>query len=389
MLNDTTTLTFTITDNLADIPRQTWDLLFNSDLIESYGYHKTLQEANLNEFSIYYLIAKRNEATVAIIPFFTMKFSFTTLVRGPLQKLILRIRAFYKNFLSMNILFIGSPTTESFQVGIATTEDKNALIDHAYRRIETFCRTQRISTILFYNLTSQDRKLMQYLSENGFAKMEDLPGARIEIHAKSLDEYIARLGPSTRKDVRRKLRKSVKTGTLETEIRETIDDIIDDIYKLYLNNFHDSDIHFEVLTPEFFTKLCRNMPGVVKCFITRHNGKIIAFNMCFIKNDFCIDKFIGLDYTVAYEYSLYYTTFCHNLDWCIKNGIRYYQPGQGDYDAKIRLGAKLIPLYIFIKSRNPLLHFFMKPIVRLTQPKNFDPALKNLAKYRKETFLPE
>ncbi|MEI8349652.1 MAG: GNAT family N-acetyltransferase [Candidatus Omnitrophota bacterium] len=389
MLKDDAMLNFTVTDTLDNIPQNTWDRLFGYDLIESYGYHKTLHEAKLNEFATYYLIGKRNDATVAIIPFFTMEFSFTTLIRGPLQRIVFGIRKFYKNFLTMKIVFIGSPTTESFHIGVAETENKNCIIDHAYKKIETFSRTHHINTILFYNLTNADQSLMKHLLNNGFAGMEDFPGARLEIQAKSLDEYIAHLGSSTRKDIRRKLRKSTQAAVLETEIRETVDGIIDDLYKLYLNNFNESDIHFEILTPEFFTKLCHNMPGIVKCFVTRHNGKIVAFNMCFVKGNFCIDKFIGLDYTVALQYNLYYTTICYNIDWCIKNGIRYYQPGQGDYDAKIRLGAKLIPLYIFIKSFNPLLNFFMKPIIQLTQPKNFDPALKNLAKYRKEVFLRE
>jgi hypothetical protein len=91
-----------------------------------------------------------------------------------------------------------------------------------------------------------------------------------------------------------------------------------------------------------------------------------------------IDKVIGMDKNVSHAYSLYYTTFCENIDWCIKNGIRYYCLGITDYHPKLRLGAKLMPLYIYVKLFNPLLKLFSGPLVRFIQPKNFDPVLKGL-----------
>jgi predicted N-acyltransferase len=171
-------------------------------------------------------------------------------------------------------------------------------------------------------------------------------------------------------------------GKLETEITDNIDNVINEIYQLYMNNFNDSNLRFEILTPYFFQNICRTMPGVAKYFLTRMEGKIVAFNLLFVKGDTCIDKFIGFDYSVALKHNLYYTTFCHNVDWCIKNNIRFYQPGQGDYDAKIRLGASLIPLFIYVKTFDPLLNFFIKPLIKILEPQKFDPALKNLEKYK-------
>lgn len=121
------------------------------------------------------------------------------------------------------------------------------------------------------------------------------------------------------------------------------------------------------------------MPTIAKVFLTRDKDKIVAFNLCLVKGDTCIDKFIGFDSDVYRAYHLYYTTFCHNIDWCIKNGIRYYQMGITDYAPKLRLGAQLIPLFIYLRCANPILNLFTRLIARLIQPKNFDPTLKKLA----------
>ncbi|MCK9573512.1 MAG: GNAT family N-acetyltransferase [Candidatus Omnitrophica bacterium] len=382
MQNTNQELIFNITNALREIPEKEWKRLFPKATIEDYGYHKTLEESRLKEFSISYLTAKRGNILVAIIPFFTMDFSLTTLIRGPLQRIILSIRKLFKRFLMMRLIFIGSPTAEELYIGISKEENKTGIFLKALDKIYEFSRIKKIKTILIYNLTNKHAELSKHLRNSGFTAMEDLPTTRLEIKEKNFEDYISKLGSSTRKDVRRKLRKSAELTKLETEVIDNIDNIIDDIYQLYMNNFNDSDIRFEMLTRDFFLNICRNMPGVAKYFITRSEGKIIAFNLCFIKEDTCIDKFIGFDYSIALKYHLYYTTFAHNIDWCIKNGIHFYQPGQGDYDAKIRLGASLIPLSIYIKSFNPMLNLLMKPIIKTIAPKKFDPALKNLGKYK-------
>ncbi len=196
-----------------------------------------------------------------------------------------------------------------------------------------------------------------------------------------MEDYISGLGASTRKDLRRKLKKAESIGALSTEIREDISDIINEVYSLYLNNLSDSEIQFEVLTPEFFKNICKNMPGVAKYFITYDKAKIVAFNLILAKGDICIDKFIGFDYSVARHYSLYYTTFCHNIDWCIKNGFRYYQPGTTDYPPKVRLGAKLIPLYIYADSTKLLIKIPVKLLARFMEPKRLDPSLRKIGKF--------
>ena len=383
MQKENSSLNITITADIADIPKEKLDELFGLDTIESYGYHKALQDSELKEFSIYYLLAKRNNTLVAIIPFFVMDFSFTTLVRGLLQRVIISLRKFFPRFLKMKLLFLGAPTTEYLYMGISQNEDLREVLDQALIELKKLCKTRDIKTIIAYNLTPQHKELAKYFEDKSFSRMENFPNARIEITSASVEDYINSLGKSTRKDIRRKLRQSSSIVKLHTDTCENIESIIDEIYKLYLNNFDESDIHFEILTPQFFTNLCRNMQGNIKCFVIRDSEKIVAFNLCMVKGDFCIDKFLGLDYSLAHQYSLYYTTFFHNIDWCIKNGIRFYQPGQGDYDAKIRLGATLIPLYIYIKTSSLLLKIFLKGAIKITEPKNFDPALKNLEKYKK------
>lgn len=380
MLNNNSSLNFSIVNTIKEIAKEDWDRLFGKDIIEDHGYQKTLEEAKLKEFSFGYLLGKRDKNLIAIIPFFVMDFSFDTLIRGLLHRLMLKL----KKIFTLKILFLGSPTTEEFYLGISKSEDLTTILNKALEKVYEFCKGGEIKGFLFYNISEKNKPLAEYLTKKRFIKMEGLPTTLIKINANSLEDYIKDLSKNTRKDLRRKLRRSTEEAQLTTELREDISDIACEIYKLYLNNFDESSVHFEILTQEFFQNICHNMPRVAKFFVTYDKDEIVAFNLALIKGDLFIDKFIGLDLNVAHKYHLYFTTFCHNIDWCIKNGLRFYQPGATDYYPKIRLGAELIPLYIYAKALNPMLNAFIRSISRLIEPKNIDSTLKDIKECKKD-----
>jgi predicted N-acyltransferase len=303
-----------------------------------------------------------------------MDFSLDTLVGPPLQKLAAK----FKRLFTFRVLFAGSPTTEEFYLGFSPQEDAKMLLDEALRNLSLFCRQNKIQALVFHNLSEKNKPLAEYLLSKGFFAMETLPTTLLEIKTSSLEDYMSCLSHNMRKDLRKKLRKSSESIRLRTEMRDDIDDVAEEVYKLYLNNFNNGDVRFETLTPAFFRNICRNLPGKAKFFLTYNEDKMVAFNLCLTQGDLFIDKFIGFDPAVARDYHLYFTTFCHNLDWCIKNRIRFYQPGTTDYGPKVRLGAKLIPLYVYTKALNPLLHTCLKLLAPLIQPKNIDPTLKKL-----------
>jgi predicted N-acyltransferase len=376
-------LTFLIARKITDIPRQDWDNLFGAGLIESYGYQKTLEENGVKDFSFGYLLAKRGARVVFILPLFILNFSLTMLMPDLLRKLTDKIN----HGLKMKILFLGSPTTEGFSMGLSSDEKPDIILDGALKELRAFSKREKMAGIVFYNLSQKHSELAGYLKRKKFIKMETLPTTAISIKADSLEEYIQGLSKNTRKDLNKKLRRSRELSELRTEPREDVTDIIDRVYELYLNNFNGADIHFEVLTKDFFLNICRNMPGVAKYFITYDKNKIVVFNLCLIKNGTFIDKFIGFDHSLAHELHLYYTSFCHNIDWCVKNKMHTCQLGFSDYHPKVRLGAKLIPLYVYVKPFNPLLNATIKLARLLIEPKNMDSDLKEIIRRKGKANL--
>ncbi|MFA5275908.1 MAG: GNAT family N-acetyltransferase [Candidatus Omnitrophota bacterium] len=382
-------LKFSIVNSITEIPYSGWQQLFDPEAIEGYAYQKTLEESGLKEFTFLYLIARRGEKIAAIIPLFFNYFSFTTLVDGFFKKFILSVQKIFPRLFRMKLLFVGSPTAEEIYLGLSKEEKLEPLMSEALKQLYAYSKKNKIGLLLFYNLSAGNKTLSDCLKKNGFAQMEGFPNTRITIKAKSLEDYINGLGPSTRKDLRRKLRKSASLAELKTEDLDSISGIENDVYRLYRQNLEDSTVSFEDLTPEFFTNIFKNMAGVAKLFLIKEKDKIVSFNLCLIKNKTCIDKFIGFDREVSHKYHLYHVSFCHNIDYCIKNGIKTYQPGVTDYHPKVRLGAELIPLYYAIKAFNPLLNLFLKPALKILEPKRYDPVLRELSQRKTGVISPK
>ncbi len=390
MAGENPKIEFRMTSDIDDITIQCWDRIFPGDIIEGFGYHKTIEESGTKEFRISYLVGEDNKEVILLIPFFINDFSFTTVIQGPLQKLMFFIQKIFKRAFKAKMLFVGLPTAEELYIGVDKSYGYAFLIERALQELSKLCAKERIIATLFYNLTEKHQTLCDILKKHKFASMEDFPNTFLTIKEKSCEDYIEKLSKNTRKDIRKKLNRLNTLTRLETEVTEDISNIKNRIYELYMNNFEDSDIHFETLTMEFFENIAKNMEGVAKFFITRdHTSQIVAFNLCFVKNNTCIDKVIGLDKDKSRLYHLYNATLIHNIGWCIKNNITYYQLGITDYHAKLRFGASLTPLFIYVKINNRILNaIFTKPIAKLTQPKNFDPVLKRLERKLNTKSLP-
>ena len=120
------------------------------------------------------------------------------------------------------------------------------------------------------------------------------------------------------------------------------------------------------------------MPKQTKYFLWRIDGKLVAFLFCLVSKDVMIDYYVGLDYSVAYKYHLYFIKFRNTINWCIKHGIKKYEMGTTGYEPKRRLGLDFVPLYIYARLRNRALQPIFNLICQFLKFENFDPDLKKV-----------
>lgn len=371
-------MNYKVFDSINKIQKTDWDLVFGETL-QGYDFYKAVEESNLEGFSFYYALIYEGEKTLLISPFFVSDFNLDIAVEGVTKKIVQLIRRIIPRFLIFKTFFCGSPISENGILGISKeVEEKERLLLELLKAIEGFCRKQPISLVIFKDFLEEDAALLKILAHKGFFSEESFPAVTVDLNFNSLEDYFASLSHNTRKDIRRKIRKAESEGNIVVKVSDNIEDIIEDVYPLYLNTYNAGSVRFEKLNKQFFINVGKFI-AQSKFFLYYVDGKLAAFNLCFSYKDTLIDEFIGFDYRVAFKYNLYYVSWCHNVEWCLKNSIRYYQVGQTDYYPKLKLGGKLIPLYAFVRHNNAALNSVLKLLGKLLAPANID---HNIKEYR-------
>jgi predicted N-acyltransferase len=206
----------------------------------------------------------------------------------------------------------------------------------------------------------------------------------MDINFDSFDDFLRTMSQSSKDNLKRNLKKSANVA-IKLEIVSCLEDeLVPDVHRLYLETINGKENSFEVLTPEFFENISRNMPQETKYFLWRVDGKLAAFALCLVKNSHFQDHYLGFDYSIAYKYGLYFVRFRDLMKWCIANDIKKYEMGVAGYEAKRRLGFHFLRYYFYMKHRNKIMNFFFALLSPYLGPANFNPIFKYLKENNKK-----
>jgi len=365
-----------VVSRISEINRDEWNKVF-PDVLESYDFFKTLDESGFDQFSFRYIAVYNRKTIVGATHCFILKYSMDTSINGPLRRLTNFIKKANPEIFNIKAVACGSPVG---QCRIGISDDKDRILNVILRRLEQIARKEKASIIAFKDFNNNYKKMIAaHLKKEGFVGFNSLPTTLMDLRFKNFEEYMQALSGATRYDLRRKFRASEKHGKVEMEIVDQIDGrTLEDAYKLYLQMLETHDMAFEIVPKDFFSNISKNMPGNIKFFLWRIDGKMAAFLFAMVKEDMFIDYYLGLDYALAHKYHLYFVKFRDVMSWCIKHKIKEYEMGITGYEPKRRLGFNFEHLYLYVKYRNAFIRPFFNFFAQFLKFENFDPELKKI-----------
>ncbi len=208
------------------------------------------------------------------------------------------------------------------------------------------------------------RTLADTALARGFFEVDGQALAYVPVDFNGEEEYLARLSASRRKDLRRKLK---TRATLEISDRPLGDacfqepSFLAEMYAMYLHVYQQSEIHFDLLSPDFFTALLQSRDIEGRIFFYHHQGELVGYNLCLKHRNLFIDKYIGFKYPLARELNLYFVSWLVNLNYAAEKGFTAYVAGWTDPAVKASLGASFTFTRHLVWVRNPLLRAILRP----------------------------
>ena len=353
-----------IHSTILDIPRAQWDSVWPAST-EAYDFYLAQQQAGLEGFDFLYLTLHAVDTLVLVAPLFVAHFDMGLALDDGGRRWLARAQRIWPQFLVLKTLFCGSPVSEKGLVGIHPDHSGDAAWLQAFSdALRGLARQRGAWMLVFKDFMDADLQALAPLRARGWFQGDSLPTASLAINFPDMDGYLGQLGYGTRKDLRRKLRKTDKAGGLEIEAVSDIGPHVDAAFALYLQVHDANTLHFETLTRAFFLNFTRHMHGQTVFFLYWQKAtdgaarRLVGFNFCLQHADRLVDKYIGMDYAVSRELNLYFVSFLYNVQWCLDHGKTLYMLSQGGYPVKLQLGAQLIPLRTLTRLRNPLFNWF-------------------------------
>lgn len=349
-----------IATSVLDIDRTAWDRIWPCPG-ESYEVYRIQEEAGIAGVTFTYLVLDRGGRTVLIAPLFFSGFDIGLALPDRVRRSLARALSRWPTCLEVNALFCGGPTVEQAVIAMDPDTNPGALVAAFNAALAAEARRVRARMIIVKDLTTSTATQLGQLLNHGFVKTEALPMPVLDLPYESVDDYLAGRSAGLRKDLRRKAKRSNQRGGLDIEITSHIDGREEAIAELYRRTAARSELNFGgTLTAAYFRGYGKHLPKQALYILYHANApdgrRLIGFNLCLHRGNALVDKYIGLDYELSLEHSLYFTSFLYNVGWCIDHQVTSYVLNFGAEELKVRLGARMEQRWHFSRIVNPALN---------------------------------
>ena len=343
---------------------------------KDHRYYEIVEETLKCGFEHHYLaVETRSGDVLAIQPVFFVRQNLVEGVPGKIHSIVDAIRKIFPRFLTMRVLMVGCAAGTG-DLGACDEKDEAWVANALHGSLRIYAKQNKASLVVFKDFPANYRLALGALVSNEYARIPSMPMTRLPLTYANWDEYFHTLSKATRKDLRRKFRKTEGALTIEMEVVNDVTPIVDEIYPLYLAVHERSQLKFETLTKDYFRAAGQRMPDDARFFIWRQNAKIVAFSFCLVCGDAIYDECIGLDYGVALDLHLYFYTLRDIISWALQQGLKYYYSNPLNYEPKLHLDCELVPLDLYIMHTNRLLNPIFRRLIKYLGPTRHDPVLR-------------
>ena len=341
-------------------------------------YYEITQATLGDQFEHRYLLLKDQEGrTRAVQPFLIVRQDLVMGTPASVRQSIDAVRKRFPGFLKLPMLMVGCSAGEG-DIALDTVSGTiDWTIDALREVLPPLAQRLNAMMMLFKDFPKRYRAKLDHLLAAGFTRIPSMPATGLTLDFCDFDEYLAnKLSHAMRKNLRRKFRKSETGGPIKVEVVSDIAPFVDEILPLYQAVFGRAKQRFEELNRTYFCQLGQRMEDRSRFLVWWRENKIVAFASCLIHDGVLKDNYIGLDYSLALEYHLYFVTWRDTIIWALQNGCHTYHSAPLNYDPKFHFRMHLEPLDLYVRATHPLLNACFRPLLPILEPTRYDKPIQ-------------
>lgn len=348
-------------NTVEDIGKDSIDAISN-DPFFTYGWLKTLEASKLLKSVPLYVAVYNENGLVAFLPCF-IDLAGQYFLYGPFLPLMKRILDLSRKLgiYQDHVLMCYSPFCYRSKILLGRTSDRKLILGLLSRKIDELCREQRILFTSFQFISECDSFLTVNLQNYQYFKIPWWTDTMyLAVQWSTFEEYMSSLPRSSRKTVRREIRKCQERGVEITE-EPTFGELAEKLSVLY-SNLHKkyNPRSRSPFDPSFFRTLSEHTQGKAKVFVAKKAGEVVGFILLIRQKDVADAFIVGFEYGSFQSHTdfTYFNLFYEATKWAIKERIKRINYRFTAEEAKIRRGCSKEQIFSFVKCHNKLLNLF-------------------------------
>jgi hypothetical protein len=304
----------------------------------------------------------------AASPVFHTAYRLDTSLPPVLRRPLALLERLAPKLAALPIVGLGSPVMDRCAVGFragTSTADRANVFSHLLDALEVDARQTGASLTAVKDIGDHERSWADpVLGKHRYARMASLPVAVLDLPHSSVDDYVATLSASVRRDLRRKLKRSAHLVRF-TEC-STIAERAPEIAALYEATRAKGQADyggFDALSPNYVQTVLDGVEGGSSTVVLGWvDGVLASFALMLIGDDRAYAHQIGMRYPLARDHNLYFLNWIAAVRFCIERGIKRLEFGQTSYPLKLRLGCRLERSWVYVRHRSRPINIALRHI---------------------------
>src|SRR5437870_12827627 len=236
----------------SDIPSEIWRRVLSGHS-KDHRYYRIIEETLAGQFDHAYLVMRDIVgARLAVQPVFLVKQDILDGLPARVHALFAWPRRFFPSWLRLGMLVAGCSAGD----GALDCKEQWA-VEMLIEALAVFARQSGVSVILLKDFPSLYRDDLKVLNAHGYRRIPSMPGCLMDFNFRTFEEYRSKI---LGRNMRHKFNKVARMSPVSMEVVSDITSIALEIHALYIQTHQRSKMRFECLTPEFFTRVGREMP---------------------------------------------------------------------------------------------------------------------------------
>ncbi|HUO09615.1 MAG TPA: GNAT family N-acetyltransferase [Phycisphaerae bacterium] len=371
--------TCSIYNSVEDVPREAWDSLVAAGDFAMDRRLIELQKRTLSEQCRMWVVLVRDEGNEPAAIACLARFDLEMLELPAWAKAgVGAVRRVWGSFLKNRVLFVGLPLPcGSSHLRFAVGADKGKALEALDREVRKLARAEGAGYVVYKEFEGGDAADMKALEERGYLRgtlpvMHKLAGGYRDFKG-----YLGALKARYRNQITRSQRKFSAAGLRAvhvTDAEEIRRKLTPEVHRLYAAVHAKSKVKLEFLPLRFFHELPDALPGQVAVTFAeeKESGRVVGFTLEMRSNEgggTHYNVYSGVDYEANETAHVYFNLFYHDLDYAFSTGAKELHLGETSDDFKSRLGSDPVPMFCYVRARNPLVRAIVKRFADKVFPK--------------------